>query len=63
MKNMIRHQISAMPIQMTSSRPTGTFHQTRSAGGKNEVMAGSSSLGFFYGATGMVTSSMMPQIM
>ena len=33
------HQTNAIAIQMSSCRPTGTFHQCLSAGGINEVIS------------------------
>jgi hypothetical protein len=35
---MIKHQTSAMPIQMISCLPIGVCHQIRSDGGKNELI-------------------------
>jgi hypothetical protein len=61
MKNMMRHQIKAIPIQVPSTRSMGCFHQTRSGGGKIALMAGSLRLGYL--RTGMFAISITPQTM
>src|SRR5512133_1872511 len=56
MKNMTMHQAKAMAIQVPSTRSSGCFHHSRSAGGRIALMDVP-----LYLANGMVRMSITPQ--
>jgi hypothetical protein len=66
MKNMVRHQTSAIAIQVPSTRSSGCFHQILVLGGSSELIKASPLMeecAAGYLAIGMVTISITPQRM